>query len=280
MSSSAALGYHTNKAVCGVYGETVTEAMKILMSIYDQYNPPQAPAAAAGGATPPDNGTVNTTMRYFSSEQEALSSISPTARTNLQKEMLAAEQNYTKRAADAMTIADQAERDDKLAKLKASFQSKQSLIRKKYGIRLRGRRTRAVMEAEQMRLSQKAQNNSSRDPAAATIQISSSDEDGMDQSGLNVSPSMRPDDSIKAQSGLSGSAATAETQDPTAIMDVEQPQGQHGQQGQQGHGQGQQQVQAQEKLQGQLQGQEQRHEHQTDVAKDDAMAIDSDGTEA
>ena len=113
--------------------------------------------------------------------------------------MKEAEQKYVIRQQEVMKIPDEAERKDRLARIKASFQSKQSMIRKKHGIRLRGRRNKTAMEAERRRLS-----------ANHTFHASHN------SSQVMGSPIVRTPDAVKAQSGLTGTAATAETQDPTA----------------------------------------------------------------
>ena len=51
------------------------------------------------------------------------------------------------------SIADPIERMRKLDSLKNSFATKQSMVRKKYGVRLRERRSRAVIEEERRRMS-------------------------------------------------------------------------------------------------------------------------------
>lgn len=51
------------------------------------------------------------------------------------------------------SIVDPLERKRKLESLKNSFATKQSMVRKKYGVRLRERRSRAVIEEERRRMS-------------------------------------------------------------------------------------------------------------------------------
>lgn len=67
-------------------------------------------------------------------------------------ELHAAEEKYAPRFAEANEIADENLRRMKLEGLRNSFGTKQSMIRKKYGVRLRERRTKAEIQAERERL--------------------------------------------------------------------------------------------------------------------------------
>lgn len=71
----------------------------------------------------------------------------------LQSELDAAELSYTERMRQANAILDEAERKSRLDGLSNSFGTKQSLIRKKYGVRLRMRRSKAEIIAERERMS-------------------------------------------------------------------------------------------------------------------------------
>ena len=169
--------------------------MSNVMQLYEHHTPL---GGTVGGSTPQqDSRSASPTV--FASEQEALASLSVSERQALETAMKEAEQNYVARQQLVMRITDEAERKDKLAKIKASFQSKQSNIRKKHGIRLRGRRNKTAMEAERRRLSA----NQTVHAPHSSIQVMGN-------------PVVRAPDAVRAKSGLSGSVATAETQDPTA----------------------------------------------------------------
>ncbi|KAK2066967.1 hypothetical protein P8C59_000742 [Phyllachora maydis] len=80
-------------------------------------------------------------------------------------ELGAAEMHYAGRFKEAEAIENPAERRSRVDGLRNSFGTKQSMIRKKFGVRLRERRTRAAIEAERQRMGM----GISR-PAAAAIE--------------------------------------------------------------------------------------------------------------
>ncbi|KAK1750963.1 hypothetical protein QBC47DRAFT_392997 [Echria macrotheca] len=70
----------------------------------------------------------------------------------MNEELHAAEEKYAPRFKEAELIPDENERRAKIEGLRNSFGTKQSMIRKKYGVRLRERRTKAEIQAEKERL--------------------------------------------------------------------------------------------------------------------------------
>jgi hypothetical protein len=70
----------------------------------------------------------------------------------MNEELLAAEEKYAPRFAEANQIPDENARKAKIEGLRNSFGTKQSMIRKKYGVRLRERRTKAEIQAERERM--------------------------------------------------------------------------------------------------------------------------------
>lgn len=71
----------------------------------------------------------------------------------MREELREAEIKFTERMRQANLIPDEAEKKNRLDALGNSFGTKQSLIRKKYGVRLRMRRTKAEIQAERDRMS-------------------------------------------------------------------------------------------------------------------------------
>jgi hypothetical protein len=172
-------------------------------------------------------------------------------------ELKAAEAKYAPRFKEAEKIADENLRRVRIEGLRNSFGTKQSMIRKKYGVRLRERRTKAEIMAERERMGLKraekerarasleAQRTSSpitdTEPAprpaggsgwtaANTSRASSVWEEHnakrrrVDESGAYHSPyTSAADETLTRKTlsvseiggGLSGSAATAATHDPT-----------------------------------------------------------------
>jgi hypothetical protein len=100
-------------------------------------------------------------------------------------ELHQAEENYAPRFAQASLIPDENARKARLEGLRNSFGTKQSMIRKKYGVRLRERRTKAEIMAERERLGiQKAERERvKRGPASAAYSSSPS---------TSVDPTSRP----------------------------------------------------------------------------------------
>jgi hypothetical protein len=70
----------------------------------------------------------------------------------LNAELLQAEEQYSGRFREAEAITDPDQRRVRLESLRNTFGTKQSMIRKKYGVRLRERRTRAEIQAERERM--------------------------------------------------------------------------------------------------------------------------------
>lgn len=81
--------------------------------------------------------------------------LSPEQLAAMQEELRLAELSYGERFRQANAIPDAAERKTRLDGLANSFGTKQSLIRKKYGVRLRMRRTKAEIQAERDRMQYK-----------------------------------------------------------------------------------------------------------------------------
>lgn len=84
----------------------------------------------------------------------------------MNEELQAAEAKYAPRFAEAEKIPDENLRRMRIEGLRNSFGTKQSMIRKKYGVRLRERRTKAEIMAERQRLGIK---RAERDKGRASI---------------------------------------------------------------------------------------------------------------
>lgn len=96
----------------------------------------------------------------------------------MNEELKAAEEKYQPRFAEANQIADENARRARVEGLRNSFGTKQSMIRKKYGVRLRERRTKAEIYAERERLGLKKaekerEREKARGPAGTQPQIPS-----------------------------------------------------------------------------------------------------------
>lgn len=159
-----------------------------------------------------------------------------------------AEKKFAPRFAEAYAIPDENERRIKIDGLRNSFGTKQSMIRKKYGVRLRQRRTKAEIQAEEERmglenLKKKQKAAAQQAPASASASTSAGSAPPrpagsgwvaanapranavweeheakrrrMDASGTYQTPTKSTLSVSEIGGGLAGVAATAETHDPT-----------------------------------------------------------------
>ncbi|KAK6193425.1 bifunctional uridylate/adenylate kinase [Pestalotiopsis sp. IQ-011] len=158
--------------------------------------------------------------------------LTPEERANLEAELRAAEETIAPRFKEADEIQDPAARAQKLDSLKNVFSTRQSLIRKRYGVRLRVRRSQYEIDAQNARLVELANTPSAKrqrtDPGDAIDQNFNSigrikkDDPGHPetiQQSVGAATASSPMDHIPVAgmnaSGLGASAATAATVDPT-----------------------------------------------------------------
>ncbi|KAI1383307.1 uncharacterized protein F4822DRAFT_420123 [Hypoxylon trugodes] len=170
------------------------------------------------------------TPNSHSKEQDPYSHLNPNTLERLNEELRQAEATYTARFKEAEEIQDPAQRQLKLDGLQNSFSTKQSIIRKKYGVRLRNRRTRAEIDNERQRMGWK--HNSPGQPEGTPSAKRQRTDDGPPQIKTEVPSNVIPNTVPSAASlpsrpqsnhlavsdmnaGLGGSSATAATADPT-----------------------------------------------------------------
>lgn len=121
----------------------------------------------------------------------------------MNEELRQAEEKYAPRFAEAEQIADENARRSKVEGLRNSFGTKQSMIRKKYGVRLRERRTKAEIQAERERLGLR---RAEKDKERATATTSASAEA---QPQLYHSSSLPSASAASRPAGATGSGWTA-----------------------------------------------------------------------
>ncbi|OTB08735.1 hypothetical protein M426DRAFT_160647 [Hypoxylon sp. CI-4A] len=159
------------------------------------------------------------------------SHLNPKTLEKLNEELHQAEATYSVRFKEAEAIQDPAQRQAKLDGLQNSFSTKQSIIRKKYGVRLRNRRTRAEIDNERQRMGWKHNSPGQPDDTPSAKRRRTDDGPSMlspqvannngDSEGNPVHASVGPE--VRSnhlavsdmQAGLGGSSATASTADPT-----------------------------------------------------------------
>ncbi|KAJ4361185.1 hypothetical protein N0V85_009432 [Neurospora sp. IMI 360204] len=188
--------------------------------------------------TPAGSKTPNPADPYGHLTQEQLAA--------MDADLKEAEKKFAPRFAEAYAIPDENERRIKIDGLRNSFGTKQSMIRKKYGVRLRQRRTKAEIQAEEERMGlekrrKKQKAAAQQAPASASASAGSAPprpsgsgwvaanapranavweeheakRRRMDASGTYQTPTKSTLSVSEIGGGLAGVAATAETHDPT-----------------------------------------------------------------
>jgi hypothetical protein len=98
---------------------------------------------ANSSPVPPSSGSI---------ASDPYAHLTPHTRARLEEDLRQAEELYAPRFKQAEAIADPNERRLRVEAVQNSFSTKQSIIRKKYGVRLRQRRTKAEIDAERARI--------------------------------------------------------------------------------------------------------------------------------
>ena len=222
--SNGGLSYHEKLKVCGVFsGEARTAMHALLQSLGAKGT---TPAAAAPGPHEFSTAAKSTASpRTASPEGDKYASLAPEKRRQLQAELSASEEKYGALMREAMKLPEP-DQSKELGRLKNSYNTKQSTTRKKYGFKLRERRSKAEIDAERIRLFGTADgptlSGSSNPPRTFSLAagVGASKLTPRKDRGSGGFQQMVP---VSEMGGLSGSSATAETTDPTAIMTPSRP---------------------------------------------------------
>ncbi|KAI1356769.1 hypothetical protein F5Y01DRAFT_3435 [Xylaria sp. FL0043] len=227
--------YHTANGVCGLHSMAVATprsqdpppVSEMPTSTRLAYHSP--PTSSQPYSTPIQPRT--TPMETPSSIQDdPYKHLTPVRRAQLEEELRQAEMSYGPRFKEAKEMADPMARQSKLESLQNTFSTKQSIIRKKYGVRLRHRRTRAEIEGEKSRMGMKHAPSSpvsqAETPSAKRQKTNGTLGSPGRPSYISHGPQTQtpippPTNHLSVSemnnSGLGGSTATAATKDPTAI---------------------------------------------------------------
>ncbi|KAF4456825.1 hypothetical protein F53441_1122 [Fusarium austroafricanum] len=239
--SGGGLLYHEKSSVCGDHPRQIADEMRELLHAYRPEkpratvsNPPQIPQMPVPSSQPqwvPSTPSQPTSTPNRDSGRDPYSHLNPDTLKRFNDEMKNAEEKYGGLMREAMLL-NEPERGKRLASLKNSYNTKQSTTRKKYGIRLRERRTKGEIEAEEARLfgtpsgtatpsqSTPVPDGGSRPKRPRT----GGDEQLPPFGGTNESQeSPRKRVPVSEMGGLSGSQATAELTDPTTYLNPAQP---------------------------------------------------------
>ncbi|KAF3076402.1 hypothetical protein CFAM422_001277 [Trichoderma lentiforme] len=235
--SPGGLSYHTKSFVCGQHNEeTRSHILELLrqrellqkMTPHQPSNnlgPPSyhiphqpatlAPAIIKSNITP-SRRSVGSAPTASPSTNDPYAKLTPENREKFNAEMKDVEERYGRLRRDAEALPP-GEREEELAKIKNRYNTKQSNTRKKYGIRLRERRTNADMERSW---------NADQAHSAKKARVG----DGQARpTGNQVMESPRRRVPLAEMGGLSASSATAELVDPTASTNSRPPPPAYGQ---------------------------------------------------
>lgn len=216
--SPGGLSYHSKSDVCGKHTEE-EKAQMIAILQYTAWGQP----TSSHVPTPPVANTVytpawkQTAARPSStpspSGNDPYAKLSAADRVKFDAEMKGVDEHYQNLMRDASANLPAGEREGELAKLKNRYNTKQSNTRKKYGIRLRGRRANTDVDGN----TSAAKRARVDDGSAGLSQPVRNGQAEYNQSPLpsvKASPRMRVP--LSTMGGLSASSATAELVDPTA----------------------------------------------------------------
>ncbi|KXJ95735.1 hypothetical protein Micbo1qcDRAFT_230915 [Microdochium bolleyi] len=209
------LSYHELNKVCGpprpkpTVPQPHTMVLPPPQPVYSHY------AGYGQSVAPPvtqmlSSQVASTPPMARSSADDPYAHLNAATRAKMEEEMREAERKYAPRIKEAEAIEDPAERKRQLGNLHNSFSTRQSGIRKRYGVRLRIRRTRAEIEAQQSRMGiSSTQSEADDTPAAKRLRTDTPTSSSVETHAPRVP-------TAEMSSGLAGTAATPATADPTS----------------------------------------------------------------
>ncbi|KAL7789377.1 hypothetical protein V8C37DRAFT_386356 [Trichoderma ceciliae] len=223
--SPGGLSYHTRSNVCGKHVDKTKMLMIELLrknASNQSAGTHMAPGTMSSVASLPNSNLTpklkmaGSALTPSPSANDPYAKLAPRERAKFDAEMKSVEQYYVGQMQEAAAKLPPGQREEELAKLKNRYNTKQSNTRKKYGIRLRERRTNAEMErssvatpADYTQASKKARVDDGQ--AKQT------------QAAPQVIESPRRRVPLSEMGGLSASSATAELVDPTASSMASRP---------------------------------------------------------
>ncbi|KAI1735925.1 hypothetical protein F4680DRAFT_433554 [Xylaria scruposa] len=239
--------YHAANAVCGIHVTAAATPRARATTPKPDVPPPTnyAPHSIPPTQLPPTTSQPYSTPHRSnndlkgtpgSSQDDPYAHLTLQRRAELDEDLRQAELSYAPRFKEAEEIRNPLLRKSKLESLQNTFSTKQSMIRKRYGVRLRVRRTRAEIEEEKSRLGLK-HGPSSPNPTTSTPSAKRQRSDDA-PNGIGgpsyisrgpgpQTPIPPPSNHLSISqinnSGLGGSTATAATTDPTASTALSQP---------------------------------------------------------
>ncbi|KAF5544129.1 hypothetical protein FMEXI_6765 [Fusarium mexicanum] len=247
--SGGGLLYHEKSSVCGNHSRGTAEMMRnLLVHLRPEDPQPPMPDPVTGitripytqvplPSLQPQTTWAHSTTSYpptgtpsRDAGRDPYAHLSPEDLKRFNDIMKNAEEKYGGQMKEA-ALLDEPERSKRLASLKNSYNTKQSTTRKKFGIRLRERRTRGEIEAEEARLIGTPSGTATPPATAASDgdirsrKRARTDDDQLPSSSATNRAQESPQKRVpmSEMGGLSGSLATAELTDPTAYLNPAQP---------------------------------------------------------
>ncbi|PFH57941.1 hypothetical protein XA68_14366 [Ophiocordyceps unilateralis] len=223
-TGSGGLLYHIKSKVCGDYNGATEQA--VMTELRSRPRRPYSSDLAVSSASSPAAGATqlkssaqpvgvaanrNGLATPSRMSEDPYAKLTPEARRNFEQEMLMAEEKYGGMMRNAMSMPEH-EREDYLQRIKNSYNSKQSTTRKKYGIRLRERRSKAEIEEERNRLLNAA-------PPAKRSRPNETNKTPVDsRNGTPLSAFGLPTGPSGLSGGLVETPGQAELVDPTTLL--------------------------------------------------------------
>ena len=237
--SQLAQPQHANRTAAGaIHGQGLPSAAVPLLSSQATPGRPRGKPPGPIQSTPRPGPAAPDPSSQTSPASNPYAHLTEDQHKSMNQELADAEAVYGGKMDQVRTsITDPTEQTRKLDSLKNSFATKQSMIRKKYGVRLRERRSRAVIEEERRRMSGLSSplQNSLNPPAQVPLTPRSGDEHTNKRARTSVgghsvttqgpavqgTPTRKHAASADVAAPLSGglvaSSSAAETTDPTSF---------------------------------------------------------------
>ncbi|KAG8675086.1 hypothetical protein FPOAC1_001063 [Fusarium poae] len=240
--SNGGLLYHEKSEVCGEHDREIRQKMLDLIEYFRAHGRKahyraahslMTPRAQAKAPSTEHHATLATPSQPSSTPQrDPYAHLTPDQHREFSAIMRDAEEKYGGLMREA-ALLDEPERQKRLASLKNSYNTKQSTTRKKFGIRLRERRTRDEIEAEEARLFRSPRGRGTSTNGTPVLDRESHPKKRPRPDDMDAAPSASGTNSNQEHpqkrvsraemgGGLSGSQATAELTDPTAHLNPPQ----------------------------------------------------------
>ncbi|EGX89897.1 hypothetical protein CCM_08150 [Cordyceps militaris CM01] len=154
------LAYHRSNNVCGIYMDEHAQVLIALLAdaeriLNSRQPPPPPPPPQVKAATTPKPGPAassqSMTPQRAAESKDPYAKLTPTLRLALDVALTRVEHQYAEGIEKAKQLHPDAQKAE-MARLKNLYNNKQSMTRKKFGIRLRERRSKSEIDEERSRM--------------------------------------------------------------------------------------------------------------------------------